>query len=350
MYLLVDPIVLHLPESTATPNQINYFFTNLRKWNQFIRINQGNHEFCMTQVCRYALGAAYPSRNSLEDLITRTKNCVFDANTGYSACQYLLTAFAGWPHFEQIVALPLDNFAFDDDDMCLDPDLVRRAPTEIAESLQETFAYVAYAKEIDKNPIASDLLLLTHPIADSDKIEIDVHLLVDDPDEWQQTQTDLPMVGTPRDIARLKGLTQIWADTKQAIDLAKDQVGIGTDKKLSLYTVGPEFNDSLQDCQFPTHPHLLDQCFEKIAQLLAGESMSSDYALRAGEGPNDKQRTQKVGESTWKARRLRITGGKGAVYRLHYWHSDGEYVLSNIVPKNKFDICEINEEIVAQIK
>ena len=357
MYLLVDPIVLHLPEAAATSDQINYFFTNLYNWNKFIRTNEGNHTFCMTQVCRLALGAEYPSRNSLQSLITRADNCVFDAHTGYGACQYLLQAFAGWPLFEQMIALPLDAFAFDDEDMSLAPDLVGRVPTEIAESLQETFAYVAYAKEIDNNPIAADLLFLTQPVKNSDKIEIDVHLLiddseVDDSDEWQHAQTDLAIVGTPEDLLRRSDLTDIWEDTRAAIDwqIIKYRTNgtIKEDTQLSRYTVGPEFNDSLQDCHFPTHDNRLKRCFEKIAQLLTGNIWNYDE-LRTGPNANDPQRTKTVADRVWSAWRLYITGG-GNAFRLHYWYSEGEYILSNVVTHDNFNICTINKHIITQIQ
>lgn len=78
--------------------------------------------------------------------------------------------------------------------------------------------------------------------------------------------------------------------------------------------------------------------------------MRNSEWLRTGPGPNDRQREQTVGENTWRTWRLYITEGGGAVYRLHYWSSNKEYVLSHIVPHDEFDICKINEEIVSKIK
>ena len=40
----------------------------------------------------------------------------------------------------------------------------------------------------------------------------------------------------------------------------------------------------------------------------------------------------------------------GNAYRLHYWHSEGEYVLSDVAPKNvRPKPCSIDEEVIAQI-
>ena len=269
------------------------------------------------------------------------------------------------PHFEKIVALPIDTFAFDVSDMRLNPDLVGRVPIEIAESLQTTFAYVAYAKEIDNNsdnnPIVSNLLFLTHPVANSNEIEIDVHLLIDDLDvddsgEWQHAQTNLPIVGTPKDLLRHRSWTDIWEDTRQAIDLAvifhKDNDPIPKDIQLSPYTVCPGFNDSLQNCQLPTNPNLLGQCFRKIAHLLSGKTMRNNHQLRTGPGGNNPQQEKELGENKWKAWRLRLTGGRGDAYRLHYWRSGDQYILSNVIRKNdnNVTICDIDEEVVKQIK
>lgn len=351
MYLLVDPIVLCLPEGTATSEEIDVFVEHLMIWNEVVRDHPDDDQFCMTEECYDALVQAnrYPYRELMNDLIDNRRDLPhIDGKSAYRACQQIIEG-ACWPSFEKIADLPLGEFVTDKVE--LDPDLVKRIPREIEKSFRETFGYIAYAKEIRKSIIASDLLLLTHPIKE-DKIAIDITLLVGSDDLHSvKVETDLPIAETPQDLARLKGLTQIWDKTEQAIALVKSKAGIGPGEKLSPYTVGPEFNDSLGACQFPKHSSRLDRCFEKIAQLLAGKSMLDDYPLRTGAGPNDPQREQTVGKITWKARRLRITSGSGPVYRLHYWTTGNKYIFSNVVSKNDdITICAINEKIVAQIE
>ncbi len=65
---------------------------------------------------------------------------------------------------------------------------------------------------------------------------------------------------------------------------------------------------------------------------------------------NDPQLTRTVNGRDWGAWRLQIMKG-GNAYRLHYWHSEGEYVLSDVASKNaRPKPCPIDEKIVAQIQ
>ena len=353
MHLLVDPIVLCLPENTATSEEIGAFVKHLIIWNEVVRDRLEDDQFCITQKCFDALIQAnrYPYQEFMMPLIDgRQDDLPYDGNTAYMACRQIIEGGC-WPSFEEIVDLPVGEF--DSSTVNLDPDLLERIPPEppeIKESFRESFGYIAYARGIQQNTIASNLLLLTHPI-DENRIAIDIELTViaDDNLNEVKVETDLPIAETPQDMLRHRNLTDIWEDTRQAIDWAV--IHHEENEQISPYAVAPGFNDSLGDCQFPMHSSRLDRCFEKIAQLLAGKSMSDDYELRTGEGPGDPQLEQKVGTITWKARRLRITSGSGAVYRLHYWTAGNEYIFSNVVSKNdSITIYEIDEEIVKQIK
>ena len=42
-------------------------------------------------------------------------------------------------------------------------------------------------------------------------------------------------------------------------------------------------------------------------------------------------------DETWSAWRLRITSGRGDVYRLHYWTNGSNFVFSNVVKKDDDD-------------
>lgn len=348
MYFLVDPIVLCLPNEEATSDKIEDFIQHLMDWNEFITTNQDDDKFCISQTCYDALyrTGRYPLRKDMHELIDSRSDLSFNAQDAFLACQQIIES-ACWPTFEEAVSLPLKEFDIDSKGVCLDPDLVGRIPQEIKQSFQETFGYVAYAKKILENCIASKLHLLTHPIEEKDKkakIAIDITLLIGD--DFSQVKTDLPLVESPEDLLKYKSLTDIWEDTEQAIEWAKADAKININTR-DLYTIGPKFNQSLKNCQFPTHPNRLNQCFKKIAQLLTNQDMNPS-PLKTGEGGN--QIEQKVRNSTWKAWRLHITEGPGAVYRLHYWKNGNNYVFSNVVSKSSdnFSICGIDENIVPQ--
>ncbi len=351
MYFLVDPMVLCLPEPTATPNQIEYFFQYLNNWSEFIRKGQDN-KFYMTEECCQVSASKFPYPESIRGYLQNVRGTL-DANTVSSACSRILQNFPSWPFLEEEVGLPksLVDSLVDSDTMCLDPDLIRRTPSEIAKPLQESFGYVAYAKKIANHDIASALYFLTYPINGSNKIEIGVTVLIEEGVHEVKTglhevETDLPIVESPEDLLKHKSLIDIWENTEQAIEWAKGEMNIN--KGSSPYTAGPGFNQSIENCQFSTHSNRLEQCFKKIARLLSGEQIHS-YELRTGKGPNNPQQETKVDGETWKACRLRITEGRGSAYRLHYWENDNKYIFSDIVNKNNFNISPINQEIVSQI-
>ena len=325
MHFLVDPIVLCLPEPTAKPDQIEYFFEYLANWREFIQ-KKGN-KFYVTEECYYASVPRFPfplDRTLIQECL-RNAGDTLDATTVSAACMCFAENFPSWPCFEAEVSLP--DLLVHLETMCLAPDLVERTPSEIAEFFQETFGYVAYSKEIDGNHIASALYLLTYPVNGSNRIEIGV-TVADDKGE-HKVETHLPIVETPEDIRRHESLTDIWEDTKQAIDWAKDKAHIS--EELSPYTVGKNFNLSLKRHHFhDTNDSNLERCFEKIAQLLAGHKMKNNQHLK-----NAKD-TEVDGE-TWKAWRLRITSGGGDAYRLHYWTNGSNYVFSNVVKKDVND-------------
>ena len=370
MHLLIDPIVLCLPKSTKQTD-IDDFVQYILAWSAFLTDNRNT--FYITQECDRAL-CQYPLdcfRNRPDTITSRVQ----DRSTILRASGRIINYFLKPNHFLQIENLP--ELLVYCDEIGLNPDLVERTHDEFtqricevgeltptsadivqkaAESLQEAFGYVAYAKEICQHPILSNLLFLTHPInGNSDKIAIKAPLETQD-GELPPVTTDLSIVGTPEDLLRLRNLTDIWEDTGQAIDSAKDPLGTSTDKRLSPYTVGPGFNQSLQDCQFPTHPNRLDRCFKKIARLLTETLPQQEQRntrehkpLFEGRDRNGIQKTVKISGRAWTAWRLRITGG-GNAYRLHYWYSDGEYILSNVVPHDGVNIDAINKSIVSQIK
>lgn len=343
MYFLVDPIVLCLPNRNATSDEISDFIQHLMDWNYFIITNQGDDEFCISEICYDALDRTglYPVQDSIKNLINNRSDLLMDANTIYNACRQIIES-ACWPSFEAKVKLP--GLLVHYDDMTLAPNVAERIPQEIAESLQETLGYVAYAKEIVEHDIALDLYFLTHPLNNSDKIEINVTVEDESQNKYNEhkVETDLPIVESPEDLLKYKSLTDIWEFTEQAIEWAKAEININT--IVSLYTVGPEFNQSLENCQFPTHFSRLNQCFRKIAQLLTNQNIGQ-YALRTGEGANNPQIEKKVENSTWRAWRIHITDGRGPVYRLHYWKNESKYIFSHVLDHDAHNICTIDKNI-----
>ena len=350
MLLLVNPMVLHLPGHGASSKDIRYFFNNLVTWNSFIRENPDSHEFCMSQVCRDALGSAYPSYTGLKTLIKESGTKGFDASTVNAACRSLLKVLTDDSHLEVKIGLPAGGVRFKG--MCLNPNLVACLPANIAKSLKETFAYVAYDKKISKNPITSDLLLLTHPIK-KDKIGIDITLSVSS--GYRPVKIILPIVGTPHDLLRHRKLATIWKDTRLAIDRAVIILrGITPSPhlkhgSLSPYAaVCPGFNASLENCGLGTTQGLpvLETCFKKIALLLLGQHFHDNYRLKHGGAGGAGPLTKIIDGNTWDAWRVRLT----RYYHLHYWLCGNEYVLSKVVTDDDYTIGTIDEDIVAEIK
>ena len=135
MYFLVDPIVLCLPDENAASNDISDFIQHLMDWNEFITTNQGNYKFCISATCYEALDRTdrYPFQNSIKNLIDNRSDLYMNANDIYNACRQIIES-ACWPSFEEAMSLPLEEFAIDSEEVCLDPNLVDRIPQEIKQS------------------------------------------------------------------------------------------------------------------------------------------------------------------------------------------------------------------------
>ena len=367
MYLLVDPVVLCAPRPTEQA-KMDDFVRYIVDWGD--SLTDDRNTFYITQECDYAL-----CQHPLDFLRFRphdVKSDIYDSTTISNAATQITNYLLKPNHFLKIANLPiLEVFC---DELDLDPDLVKRTRKEFtkrisevgelnptstavvqqaAESLQEALGYIAYAKEICQHPILSKLLLLTDPInKNSDTVVINA-ILKTEAGELPPVETDLPIVKSPEDLLRHTDLTEIWENTRYAINRAvvlyKADKSIDQDAQLSSYAVHPGFNQSLQECQFPTHSDRLTQCFRKIAQLLTGEIQNKNE-LRTAAPTTAPQREEKVNGRDWKAWRLQITKG-GDAYRLHYWHSNGEYVLSNVVAKNdSVKINPIDEHIVRSLQ
>ena len=367
MYLLVDPFVLCAPRPTEQA-EMDDFVRYIVDWGDSLADDRNT--FYITQECDYAL-----CQHPLDFLRFRPhdiKSDIYDSITISNAATQITNYLLKPNYFLKIANLPI-LWVFCED-LNLNPDLVTRTRDEFikrisevdeltpevadtvqraAESLQEALGYIAYAKEICQHPILSKLLLLTYPINENSDTVVINAILETGGGALPPVETDLPIVKSPEDLLRHTDLTEIWGNTRSAINRAvvlhKANKTIDPDAQLSSYAVHPGFNQSLQECQFPTHSDRLTQCFGKIAQLLTG-GIQNKNELRTAAPPTAPQREEKVNGRDWKAWRLQIMRG-GEAYRLHYWHSDGEYVLSNVVARNAaVRINPINENIVRSLK
>jgi hypothetical protein len=106
---------------------------------------------------------SYPHPHLMQNLLATT-DLPFDATTAYRACKRIIENL---PYLEERVALP--PLLVDCDKVTANPDLVSRlCNNQLVESLQETFGYVSYAKEISQHPIAADLIFVTHPVSNEE--------------------------------------------------------------------------------------------------------------------------------------------------------------------------------------
>jgi len=336
MNLLVDPVLLTLPEPASDVEACLCFVEQLSAWSQEIRAQR--YEFFISEACVIALyeSGRYPQIHTLLPLWETAGVYEVDCRTAYLACHRVLTNL---PYFEdrvsvrgQLVHLGKVQVA---------PDLVGRLQEPVAAALRETLGYVAYAREESQHPIATDLILVTHPIQDGTDAQIEA--VVETSEGEKMLTTDLPLVETPEDLLELEGLEGLWEDTDRALrwavsDLIRKRC-LDEGARLAPYAVAPEFNQSIRDNHFDGRPDRLAQIFLKVALLLAGyfprKETREHHRLRTLGKPLRMQRGS-TGKS-WEAWRLWITRGKLGM-RLHYWWRDGQYVLSKVGPHDDYSI------------
>jgi len=341
MDLLVDPILLTLPDLTSGTEACLHFIEQLSVWSQEVRAKR--HEFFLSETCVEALyrSGRLPEMHTLRSLWKRAGVYEVDCKTAFLACRRVLENL---PYFEARVQIHDQPVHLDR--VKVTPDLLGRLQEPITAAFRKTLGYVVYAKEESQHPIAIDLILATHPIKNDTGAQIEA--VVGTNSGKRTLTTDLPLVETPEDLVELEDLGEIWEDTKQALQWALNNLirkrYFERDVRLAPYDVAPEFNQSIRHNHFDSRPDLLAQIFLKVALLLGGYYPHTDGKKhhRLGEKRKGKPIRAQNGSSgkSWEAWRLWITQGKLGM-RLHYWWRDGQYVLSKVGPHEDYTIGPI---------
>lgn len=332
MNLLIDPIILTLPENTYGKEQCLQFVTSLSDWSSIV-ISQMDRRFVVTKSCAVALLNdldRYPTPDNVRRLWEVADIYEVDWRTAYRACKRILEA----PYFEDEVSVPME---ISYEDIQVRPDLIERLSASIAFAFREALAKVAYAKEISQDPFALSLGLITHPIENGDDAEING--VVNESD----LATELPLLETPADLRRIVGLYELWKDTDEAIAWAVDYLKrkrcLPDSAEMAPYSVGADFNASIVDNHYNTRYDRLAQIFVKTAQLLTGQiphkKAKRNHPLRKDGKPMI--RWDESSGERWEAWRFWITTGSHAM-RLHYWWQNGNYFLSKVGPHEDYSI------------
>ncbi len=334
MELLVDPVVLALPPLSVDKEHCVRFAQQLELWNDTIRRSQ--HEFFVSWACANVLygNGQYTDVHSLRRRLMAADVFEFDANTLFTACQHILM---NMPYFEDRVPSCKD-VAVDGNDVSINPDLAQRLEPEVATALRETLGYLAHAREMVKHPYATDMLMLTHPIPSEGTGVIEAIIFTDE--GQAEVNAKVPLVEQPDDLVRMAGLPAIWQDTNQAINWAIQELvrkrALTEPVQVASYSVGVEFNTSIQTYRFDTQPGRLVAIYTEIAKFLTGitttQGSVEDHDLR-----NVTCNRVDANGCEWEPRRMHLTGRPSSI-RLHYWKYRGQYILSRVVPHEDYAI------------
>lgn len=336
MNLLVDPILLTLPESTADEDHILSFVHSLCTWNNEVR--KGTHQFWTAENYVEALQASnrYPTYKALSDLWAQSDINTIGVQDAFRACRSLIEG--NIYRFDDLT-LP-DTIAVYEDQVRVDPNLVARLPEAVATAFRETLGYVVYARERNHPAMVEDLVLVTHPhpIHADNKIQIDAPIETNQGQD--QLETDIPLAATPTDLLGMVALQTFWDDTPKALAWAMEELvrarRLPAPVALRPYGVAQAFNESIRRYGFDSRPDLLTHIFWESASLLTGltsRRSTNEHHLLRDVTCNNVDQTGR----TWNAWRLWVTRGKPTL-RLHYWWCDGEYILSRVVPHNDYEI------------
>ncbi|MEN9934132.1 MAG: hypothetical protein RLZZ387_711 [Chloroflexota bacterium] len=331
MDVLVDPIIFTLPDAHEPAEVIEVFLAQLALWSAAERKLPRLHDFIAAECCVNALMQVgrFPYPRELRQLLRGSAIETFDAHTAFESFRRLLENI---PYFEERAAL--HHVLIDPRDVQLAPDLAaRQRAGEIAGAVKEALGMAAYAREVAKPPAIDSLVLATHPVQDTQVVQVAASAVTDT--ATLPVTTDFPIVTHPDELQELIALSSIWENTPLALDSAvwmlKRRGAIPQSTTLISYRVVPEFNESIRRAHIETHPDKLAQIFQRLALLLSGgiqrppRETDDSHKLQG-----IRQRSSDSHGRQWEPWRLRIRASDPPV-RLHYWWHDGKCIVSNII-------------------
>lgn len=216
MNFIFDPIVLTIPESTDKAD-INRFVEQINIWSQEVIARR--HSFF---VSGFYIGVLvntnrYPEVHTLQPIWEKVSVPVLDIQTISSVCRGLLKRL---PYFEDhedlqnIIGVNAESVRTIPD---LDYRFSKDRDIELFIAFREMLGYVAYAKE--KSPPLSfeDLSIATHPISNTNFIEISAEILKYDGD--MLLTSSVPLITNPNDLLQTRELNDIWQNIEPKLKI-----------------------------------------------------------------------------------------------------------------------------------
>lgn len=334
MDMLVDPVVFALPAIEETDEVRMQYIHHLVCWNDELRTS--NHNFFVSEACILALydSERYPSMDALQNLWSFVGEEAIDYRDVFRACKRL---FMNTPYLEDRVS-ELREVIVDRAGVQVRPDLILRLQNPIASAFRETLGHIAYARVTVTDSVASGMLLVTHPVNGNSLARINAP--IESKVGSQIFEADVVLVSEPDDLLALISLSEIWQDTKQAIQWARQKMirekNLAHDSQMYSFKTAPSFNKSIQKYHYERRPNQLIQIFRKCVLLLS-DNLPYDKQTHHGLGQPNPHRV-----NGWLAWRLHITGSPVAL-RLHYWRRENDFIFMQVAPHENYDIGDPSE-------
>jgi hypothetical protein len=344
MYLFIDPVLLAVPgirhDAQSNVQAQTDFATYLLNWNEEAQLKR--YDFCVGEECIYALfqDKNYPDAQTLRQRWGQIGLLDFFSPEAASALAQRF--LSNTPHLEHLFpGLDLKTIDVDDADFLVNPDLLARLTENVRAALLRALGRIAWVRANPPtpasgavNPDPADLLLATHPIGVEPAAAIRADVLAND---YLTVEADLPLVSDPRQLEDYIALQKQWRDPAAAIYrlgrmmIAEDNA-LGQ-KRLSLFTVGPDLADSILRHEFNKKPGYLNKLFRLCVLLLTESGLMHDEKQhhRLGKKGNP------VTSGRWDGWRLWINDDNPG-YRLHYWRNDDEFIFMHVCKHDDYSI------------
>src|SRR5262249_22450072 len=156
--LLVDPLVLTLPEPYVSENEVLAFAGHLKAWSNMVKA--GHHKCLVPASYEQALRdlQRFPTPDALKRLWQTAGVTTVSYMEVFNACMSMLMNLLDLDS----LTLP-DHVQVYEGKVSADPDVIARSHEPVATAFRETLGYVAYARVRNRPAIVHDMALMTYP-------------------------------------------------------------------------------------------------------------------------------------------------------------------------------------------
>lgn len=340
MHFLVDPVVFAIPTKDSKKEIFKEYARCLSLWEREFRGRPDR--YLVSRDYMYALSQTgnYPVIANLRQVAQLLLEAGTDPKTIFGVCHGPL---GGGLRFEEFFSdINLDDVLVENNDFLVDPNLLNRLPTSVADTFRAALGRLAYAKAYTKDVTAQSMGLVTHPIENNHHAAIEATLMfasrVETEVDTEKVSTNVPLFTSPEQVIACEKLADIWQDTRRAIEWQQYHLTL-QDPTLAQtdfppYLVADTFNESVLENHLYNNGGDLNQIFRKIVLLLAGKipfNTRENHTLHLN---------NQIVERNWGAWRMHITGNPISL-RLHYWRCQvsNRIILMQVAPYENFDIA-----------